>query len=129
MITNRLSLVSEMTVLDSDTNSFSVFNILEDVVTEGFPVFFPKIAFLTAWQREDADPGVVECIIIVRTHEGELARQNVLMNFQDKNITRINARFQGIVIQSAGFLEFRLEGPGITATAVRVNLTRRAPAH
>jgi hypothetical protein len=112
----RLTLAAEGVVVDRETNAISVFNILDRITAEGFPLLLQKMAFLVIWERSLEDAPQVEGRFSVHFSGRELYQQPVRVEFTTSTRNQFVLRMHGLVIPQPGVLAFRitLEG-GVVA--------------
>lgn len=114
MIKNLLCLVAESVIRDAETNAISVFNIMEGVIAQGFPLFINKITFLTIWEKEPADTDKYNAALTIYLEGDKLIENTIIIDFQGNNRNRAIASINGVLIKKPGILEFELsveEGP------------------
>jgi hypothetical protein len=108
MVRSLVCLAAENVVRDATSNSISVFNILEGVSGNGFPLLVQRTAFLTVWERERVDPQDYAGRFAVSLGGTELIARNVSVNFRDKLRNRSILTVNGLVIPQPGTLVFSL---------------------
>lgn len=116
----RLILAAEGIVVDRDTNSISVFNILDRITAEGFPVLLQKMALLVIWERSLEDAPQVDGRFSVHLSGRELYQQPVRVEFTTSTRNQFVLRMHGLVIPQPGVLSLRitLEGGVVTEYSV-----------
>src|SRR5438477_3550277 len=105
----KLALVARDVIVAQDTGVPSAINILEGIQGGGFPLFIQGLAFLTVWQREDADVEERVGNLVIKLDNTELVRQQVRFAFQGRPLARNVAQIPGLLIPQPGTLEFREE--------------------
>lgn len=129
MIRHILSLVAEQVIRDGDTNVVSIINLLEGLVAaEGFPFGFPRLAFLSIWERDPEDPDSFP-FRFTAEFNGQVMLEKVgqQMNFRGRRRNRTTIAIGGLVMPRAGHLTltFALEdGP---SARVDVEIKGRKP--
>ena len=108
MIQSKLAVCAESVVRDAETNTMSVFNIIEDISTSAFPVGMPKLSALFILERSERDPEQVDCVVAVTMGEQEIGRVPIEGNFEGKLLTRVILVVQGIIIEKPGLLTIAL---------------------
>jgi len=108
MIRSRLCVLAENVVQDVQTNTISIFGIVEEMIAQGFPLFIPKVAFFVLWERELTDPSRYDAEFSVTLNEQRLHTVPVTMDFRDGRRHRSIVALQGIMIPQPGQLTFSL---------------------
>ena len=104
MIKSRFALMARGIVRDVDTNSTSIFNIIENMAVVGFPVFVPEISFYAYLVREPVDPPTMECIFTIRLDNKIILETHVKSEFEDQLANRLTIHIAGMPIPSPGTL-------------------------
>src|SRR5258707_581720 len=104
----RLILAAEGIVVDRDTNSISVFNILDRITAEGFPLLLQKMALLVIWERSLEDAPQVDGQFSVHFSGRELYQQPVRVEFTTSTRNQFVLRMHGLVIPQPGVLSLRI---------------------
>lgn len=89
-------------VTDAQTNSISIFNLLEEITAIGVPFLIPKLSFFILLRREELEPNESTCTLIIRNNDSELIRHSIQINFQRKLNNRLIATFGGLLINATG---------------------------
>lgn len=122
--------VSESVSIDQVTNELSVFNILESVASEGFPVLVPKCAAVSLWRVEPGDEGRDWQVMVRVTLPGQ-GPQDFTTNFQARPRSqrhRVMQRVHGLPLLQEGDLRFELLLNGQHAADHIVTVTREGGA-
>ena len=100
--------------VDQSTNSLSIFNVLEELRSPGFPILIPMLSAISVWIPEAEDDGRdFQCILRV-TLPGEESR-DIAHNFViGRTRHRLIQRLQGVPIQRAGEIRMQLLLNGAT---------------
>jgi hypothetical protein len=106
MLTNLICLAAKGVIRDANTNTVSVFSILEEVGPSGFPAFIQEVAVLAVWQRERSDAATHEFQLVVRNNQQELMKGAVSATFGEATVNRSIVNLQGLVLQEPGELSF-----------------------
>jgi hypothetical protein len=104
MIRSTLVVCAESVVRDAETNSISVFNILEDISSAAFPVALPKLSVLFILERDLSDPEQATCLITLRMGNHPIGQATIEGDFEGKLRTRAILVAQGVVISEPGIL-------------------------
>lgn len=124
----KLCLVAEGIVRDAETNSISVYNILEGITANGFPLLVQRMAFLALFERDESEPEAHAGHFTVSLGDNQLLTGEQRINFRGKLRTRSIVRIQGLLFPTPGEARFALAvGEGVTAAfVVRVRATAAA---
>jgi hypothetical protein len=112
MIQLKLAVCAESVVRDGETNTVSVFNILEEITALSFPAAIPKLSVLFMLERENDDPDRIDCLITFTLGEKELGRAEMEGNFEDKFRNRLMLVVQGVMLPEPGILSVNLTVDG-----------------
>jgi hypothetical protein len=104
----KLVLCAEGVVQDSQLNTASAFNIIEQITAAGLPFTIPKIAFLVLLKREPEEPEEFTSTVVITNNDVELVRHNVPTSFNGKLNNRITATVGGLAVAAVGALSFSL---------------------
>jgi hypothetical protein len=108
MLRSTLCLVAEGVIRDAETNNVSVYNILESITAQGFPLFLSKLGFLAVWEKETTDPIIYRANFSITLNEQQLYAQDIPLDFQNNIRLRSIITVQGVVIPQPGQMNFRL---------------------
>jgi hypothetical protein len=125
MMTPLVPLVAEIVSADKVTNDISAINIVDTIQSQGFPVIFRRLTFLTTLRRDMSDASLVDVQLTVTLDGQELAKAVHVLNFEQGDIAKDIARIEGFVIPKAGLLKFVLStigGAPITQYSTPVSL-------
>ncbi|NQS97210.1 MAG: hypothetical protein HQ591_02040 [candidate division Zixibacteria bacterium] len=112
MIELRSLLCAEGIVRDVVTNNITVYNIIEEIGSVGFPLFLKKIFVFFVLNRTIEDDTEIEFDVKIINNEELLYESTVKADFQGKNRTRIIIKFDGIAVSSPGELIVIVERNG-----------------
>jgi len=121
MIRSRMCVLAENVVRDADTNTISIFGIVEEMRAQGFPLFVHKIAFFILWERELTDPPRYEAQFSVTLNEQTV--HTLAINIEFREGTRLNrsiVNVNGLVLTQPGQLTFRVTIPDTTEAVCAV---------
>ncbi|RLC00653.1 MAG: hypothetical protein DRI57_32040 [Deltaproteobacteria bacterium] len=108
MIRCQIALLAKNIVRDSETNSISVFHIIENFKSVSFPVFIPEISFFAHLIRGEDDPDVIESLLDIAINELEIISIPAKADFQGKFANRLTVRVEGLAIPKPGILTVNL---------------------
>lgn len=111
MISVRFALAAEGASVDRDSNQLSIFNILEGIQAESFPVFMQRIVFVVQLVREEGDENAFQAKFVLTVGNAEITAQMLNVDFMGKPRNRIVVRLGGFVVPQPGTLTFRLTLP------------------
>lgn len=104
----RLAFCSEGLAIDGQTNSVSVFNIIEEMTVAGAPFVIPKINFYVLLCREQIEPENSNVTTVVQCNNVQLVRNTVPLAFNGKLVSRVSVTVGGLVVPALGSLRFQL---------------------
>lgn len=111
MIRLLLCLTAQGITVDSQTNALSLYNILEGVAAESFPVFLQNISYLCLLQKDADDQSTYAATFRVLIDTDELLHQDVQLDFASRLRNRVIIRVPGLVVPRPGNLVFQLTLP------------------
>lgn len=120
MIKTTLVTCARGAAVDRYTNVLSVFEIIEELVPQSYPLWYPEIIMISMYEREQADPCKTDVDIVVRLNDKELFRRKVPLDFGDQPRHRAIIRLHGLAIENPGVVTFQVEGADIETRAYTV---------
>lgn len=108
MIESKILLCADGIVRDAESNNISIFNIIEELSSRGFPTFRPNFSCFSSLERATEDSQEYDLQLKVFNNSVELATINAHVNFQDKMRNRLIIGIQGLVIPDPGILKIIL---------------------
>lgn len=123
MITSVFGLLSQSVIVDQASNGASAIEILESCNVLSLPMVFPMMTGFFGLHREDGDPEDIT-VDLTFTSNGELKHRfdNINVNFQGRNRTRVILRFGGYQITDQGLFEAVLSYDGRELSRVPVEI-------
>ncbi|MBC8205036.1 hypothetical protein ISS30_09610 [bacterium] len=100
----KLLLCAEGVIRDAEINTISIYNIIEELNSPGFPLFLQKMYIFSLLERDPKDPSEIECKIKLINNENQLQEIDIKADFKDKKRHRFILRIDGLVLQSPGNL-------------------------
>lgn len=123
-----LCLAAKGVIRDARTNSISVFNIIEEVTPQGFPVLFQEIAFLGVWMNDapfGSVPTSVNFNLILNGRK--ISSQEMTVRIESGRIHRHIIAVQGLVVTEPGELRAEFESNGDVFSSYSVYIRNAAP--
>jgi hypothetical protein len=108
MIRALLGVASQSISRDGETNRLSIFNLLEDLAGEGFPLLLQTVAATFLLERAADDPAQPPARLSVRLGDARILDTAVDVDFADVLRTRVMVRVEGVVLPGPGELRFDL---------------------
>ena len=97
---------AEGVVVDVQTNSVTVYSLVEEVRTMAFPVVIPKLAICCSMIRDPGDESQPRIILKLTLDDETIFMTNSMVNFSDKPGARIVVNLNGVKITKAGVLKY-----------------------
>jgi len=119
MVRCKVCLVAEAVIRDAESSAVSVYNILEGITSQGFPLFLQRLAFLTIWEREPEDTAHYRTDFSLTLDDERLLGDSGSIEFQKALRNRSIMTVQGLVVPRPGALVFSMkveDGPEATYT-------------
>lgn len=108
-----LTICSEGIVQDRRSNNVTIYNILEEIRSVGFPLLVPRLFFYSWIMREHRDKEETYDLLFEISLDGKgILTQGVPINFRKKPRTRTIVEIGGLPISKAGNLSFKLSYEG-----------------
>jgi len=116
-------------VIDRRTNNVSVFNIIEEINSIGFPLLINKLYTICLMNREANDDEITEAQFELKLDNKMLLKTNTSINFQHRQKTRAMLEVSGLVIPVPGTLKINLhkDGEVFAFTEIVINKIEKAP--
>ncbi len=93
--------------IDKYTNMATIYNIIENLHTDSFPIFFPEIYVFVLLERKKDEEGNINCVLKIYNNGKEINSVKVNPQFKTSNRNRTVIRVNGITILSPGKLIFK----------------------
>jgi hypothetical protein len=98
-------LCAEYIVLDSRTNNYSAFNILDRINSKTFPLLIPRLEILALFDKENHDPEHLKVDFMLNDNEEEISKDSINISFLGKDRSRTLFSIDSLAIKSPGFLK------------------------
>ncbi len=109
MIASRLAVCAESVVRDAETNTVSVFNIIEELGATGLPARIAKLSVMFVLESTIIQPAPLPGYVTFTLDGRELNRVPVQVDFQEQRRTRVILVISGIVVEAYGVLRVSLD--------------------
>ena len=120
-----ICLAAQGVIRNAEDNNISVFNILEGITAEGFPLFIPQITFFCTFKERTPAEEAHHVGHFAATLSGRnIHEMDVDINFEVHLKSRVILLVRGLVLTNPGTLSFSLTFP----TGVSANYTIEANA-
>jgi hypothetical protein len=127
MYTCTLALCAESAIRDAQTNVFSLINIIEELPTPALPALLAKCTYFFRIEKEPVDPLIATFRLVLRNNEHVLSDNNLVVDFENKQATRLVAAANGLIVANPGTLTAVLYFGEATLGHWRVPITVGAP--
>jgi len=116
-------LCAEGVVVDRRTNNVSIFNMMEEINSMGFPLLINKLYAVCLINREANDEDTTEANFEFKLDNKVLLNANTSINFQNRQKTRAVLEVSGLVIPVPGILKVSLlkDGDVISFNEIVIN--------
>jgi hypothetical protein len=129
VISAKFMVCAQDVVRDAHSGSISLFNVFEDLQTEGFPTFIQQFAALVFLERDvDNDPAEYRGRFEIRLGEQVIFNAEPAINFEDKRKNRQILKIGGVVLPGPGLLTARFLVDGNALSEFSISVTRRQEA-
>ena len=93
--------------IDKYTNMSTIYNIIENLLSDSFPIFFPEIYVFILLERKKDEERNINCVLKIYNNGKEINSIEVNPQFETSNRNRTVIRVNGITIMSPGKLLFK----------------------
>ena len=93
--------------IDKFSNMATIYNIIENMNSDSFPIFFPEIYVFVLLERKKDEERNFDCVLKVYNNRNEISSIQVKPAFKTSNRNRSVIRVNGITIVSPGRLIFK----------------------
>ncbi|HNY50593.1 MAG TPA: hypothetical protein PLV50_01385 [Smithella sp.] len=110
-------------VIDRRTNNVSLFNVVEEINSVGFPLLINKLYAICLMNREVHDEDMTDAHFEFKLDNKVLLKANTSINFQQKQRTRVVLEVSGLVIPVPGTLKVSLlrDGEVIACNEIEIH--------
>jgi len=127
MLTSRIILCAQGIIRDTETDSVSVFNILEAISAPKFPVVIDAIRVFSLTESEPVQAEDMELEWHVYLDDSELLSQKARIEFQGKKRHRMFIQIRGLEIPGPGELWITLNYGGELTVKTYIDVTQNSP--
>jgi len=110
MPTIQYAVASKSVSVDQQTNSLSIFDIIEDIAALNFPISINELVFTCAVQREPDEPNTCAAEIEISFRDAAILTRVFEINFGTKLKSRLVIRTGGLPISEPGVLSCVIRG-------------------
>lgn len=107
-----ICLAAKGLVRDVETNTISVFGILEQLNPDALPAFIPEAGVFVLWRRV-GNEGPSDVTFVCRNNQLELARQVIRVDFENQQACRSLIGLRGMPVHEAGSVSFEFRQDGV----------------
>ena len=104
MIKCQIALLARWIIRDVETNTISVFSIVEQINILAFPSLGFDMSFFAYLRKDEADPKLLETKLQLRLDDELLFEVPIASDFGDKQANRIIVQIGGLLISKPGLL-------------------------
>lgn len=123
-------LVARGAAFDKETNTASIWEVIEEIAALGFPHVFPQRTAVVCMEREAGDPDASRFEIEVTLAGKVIGHLQAELDFQGKPRYRIRANLAPVLFLTPGKLKFtaKADGAEVAKYEIDVNLVGEAKA-
>jgi hypothetical protein len=107
----QFALCAQTASIDRNTNRLSIFNVIDQFPAATLPVIIPALTFVSVIVSDKDESTNVKGTLQVITNKHFLGGFDIPISFIDGRLARVVVNFQGVPIQEAGPVTFRLTIP------------------
>lgn len=116
MVKTQYALCAKRIILDSQENSLSAIDIIEEINSSSFPVILPRLSVIWTLQKDDEDAQIHNGSIEFSRNGKQLQVFPVEINFQSTNRTRCVVVIGGMPIDQPGDINVSFIRNGVEET-------------
>lgn len=128
MISCTLLLGAKGVIRDADSNTISIFSIIEEIGAAGFPLFVQNFAVLAVFRRKPDDEELHDPIIRFTLGNDRILESPVAVNFQKKLRSRNIINVQGLVLSNPGVLTLEVRNDGRRLARYEISVAQTGTA-
>ena len=107
-------LASKGISIDKFNNNATIYNIIERISSDSFPIFFPEMYFFILLEKKEDEERSINCILKIYNNKKEIKSVEVKPKFENSNHNRTVINISGLTIFSPGKLLFKFIYDGRT---------------
>jgi hypothetical protein len=119
-----LALCAAGVSVDRFSNRLSVFNVMEQIPSPGFPAWVPELTFVVVLRKENDENARFQTRCQVQLGDAMIVDNPAFVDFEGTNNARLVLNFQGLPVPSPGNLTFRLLLPNHEPAEVTIPVIR-----
>jgi|ERR1700731_1344579 len=124
----QFALLAQSASIDRFSNRLSVFNLLESIESQSFPVFIPEVVFVCILRREAGDLVVSDGTLSVFSGDSIVGKANVRVDFESAQHSRLIVNFQPVPLMKPENLRFQLDVTNGPTYSLDIPVTQTKPA-
>jgi hypothetical protein len=104
---------AEHIIVDASSNNLSLIGVLEDRISEGYPLLLPQLNVVAVVRREDGDPANVPAIVQIYFDKSKIGEASVSFDLESSATgSRVILNLQQVIIPHATTLRLVLQANG-----------------
>lgn len=104
MIKCQFFIIAEKVIQEANTNNISIINVFDQISAPSFPVFFPTVAAVGSFYKEEADPDEIDVTFRVSINARPIIESSTKIMFTGSKKAHLIVNINGIPIQEPGAL-------------------------
>ena len=120
--------LARIIVIDRFTNGMSLFQVVERIEAEKFPLLLPEAAFVAVLNREEGDPQQWDTELILHCGDAVVGKSDLHVDFENGLANRQVVNFQGLPVMTAADLLFQFALPSGQISELRIPVAKIRPA-
>ena len=123
MLRTRISICAKRVIQDSQENSLSLIDVIEEINSPAFPFIIPRLSIVWVLERDTGDQETTTGSVVFLNGGRQLNEFPVDIQFQSSNTTRAILVIGGVAIEEPGRIKisFRLNGTEQSTYEFQVN--------
>jgi len=127
MLQSKIALIAQSVVRDAQTNQISIFNVIEGIIAQNFPLYMQNVSFFILWEREDGDQQDYHGTVEITLNGHLLLEHGIDLNFGQSVHNRTIFNLNGFLIPEIGKLKFVLKIDEISKASFELQVKTTQP--
>jgi hypothetical protein len=119
---------AEAVIQEMETGNISIFNIIEEIVADGFPVFMQKVALFARLTRSLEDADNFQLRLRATMEQTQLGEWSIPAGFREKLTNNNIMRLRGLVVPEPGKIKFALLNGEVEIVSITISVKSRVGA-
>lgn len=124
----QAAICAQGVAVDQLSNRLSLFNILETIQAQSFPVVLPELVFVVLLRREPEEPSQFDTEVQVLLGDLNIGKLSAQVDFKNSLTSRHIINFQPFLVQGPGEMRFLYRLPSGMETVATIPVIQTKPS-